>query len=66
MFLAITLDGRMAAGLPGHGGVSFFFLMKGRRTVGLSKQSSHVITALSRSEIQKQDLGNKYSLHASY
>lgn len=30
---------------------SFYFLMKGRRAAGLSEQSSHVITALSRSEI---------------
>lgn len=51
MFLAVTLDSRMAAAPSGHGGGRFIFFMKGRRAVGLCEQSSHVITALSRSEI---------------
>lgn len=52
MFLAITMEDRMAAGPSRRGrGRWFFSLMKGRRAVGLSEQSSRVITALSRSEI---------------
>lgn len=52
MFLATTIEGRMAAGLLRRGrGRVFFSLMKGRRAVVLSEQSSRVLTALSRSEI---------------
>lgn len=51
MFLAATSEGRMAAGPLGQGGGMFFFLMKKRKAVEQSEQSSHVITALSWSEI---------------